>query len=276
MTDSMMTCAECDALLPDYLEEELGAHARTTVEGHAASCARCQGILRDIDAIRSEAAQLPELEPSHDLWLGIEARIQPVVVPIATQRGWASPSRRMMALAASLLIVVSSSVTYLATRSLNSGTQQPERAAETQNVVNRQIASQPKPVDGAPSPSAGVAAQPSVQPSLEPPSQHVRGDRAVRSSLVSAASVSPSASEIALAPEIQQLQQTLRQRREQLDPATVKVVEDNLNLIDAALKQAREALSRDPASGFLNEQMDNVLHKKIQLLRTVALLPSRS
>jgi len=43
-----------------------------------------------------------------------------------------------------------------------------------------------------------------------------------------------------------------------------------------AVKQARAALQRDPASGFLTEQLDNALQKKAELLRTVALLPSRS
>jgi hypothetical protein len=56
----------------------------------------------------------------------------------------------------------------------------------------------------------------------------------------------------------------------------VKIVEDNLALIDAAVKQARDALQRDPASGFLTEQLDNALQKKIELLRTVTALPSRS
>ena len=82
--------------------------------------------------------------------------------------------------------------------------------------------------------------------------------------------------EISLAPQIVQLQQMLKQRRDQLDPSTIKVVEDNLALIDAAVKQARAALMRDPASGFLTEQLDNALQKKLELLRTVALLPSRS
>ena len=68
----------------------------------------------------------------------------------------------------------------------------------------------------------------------------------------------------------------LKQRRDQLDPSTIKVVEDNLALIDAAVQQARAALLRDPASGFLTERLDNALQKKIELLRTVAQMPSRS
>jgi hypothetical protein len=68
----------------------------------------------------------------------------------------------------------------------------------------------------------------------------------------------------------------LKLKRNELDPSTVQVVEDNLNLIDVAVKQARAALLKDPASGFLIERLDNALQKNVELLRTVALLPSKT
>jgi len=52
------------------------------------------------------------------------------------------------------------------------------------------------------------------------------------------------------------------------------VIEQNLRIIDAAVKQSRAALARDPKSGFLADQLNNALDKKVELLRTVALLPS--
>ena len=86
--------------------------------------------------------------------------------------------------------------------------------------------------------------------------------------------MAPTPSEVAFAGEIVQLQTVLTERRSQLDPETVKVVEDNLKLIDTAVKRAKSALSKDPASSFLTRQLDNALQKKVELLRTVALLPS--
>jgi predicted anti-sigma-YlaC factor YlaD len=69
MTDrQMMTCAQVDAALLDYLEETLDGIARAQVDEHVASCLRCNSLLRDIGAIRAEAGQLPELTPSRDLW----------------------------------------------------------------------------------------------------------------------------------------------------------------------------------------------------------------
>ncbi|MEO5902997.1 MAG: hypothetical protein ABIQ55_03190, partial [Gemmatimonadaceae bacterium] len=87
-------------------------------------------------------------------------------------------------------------------------------------------------------------------------------------------SAPPTAPELAFSGEIDQLQSVLVERRAQLDPETLKVVEDNLKLINTAVQRARSALLRDPASGFLTRQLDNALRKKVDLLRTVALMPS--
>ncbi len=58
--------------------------------------------------------------------------------------------------------------------------------------------------------------------------------------------------------------------------ATVLVIEQSLKIIDAAVRQSRAALARDPNSGFLADQLNHALDKKVELLRTVALLPSRT
>ncbi|MEO8194341.1 MAG: zf-HC2 domain-containing protein [Gemmatimonadales bacterium] len=290
-----LNCAACDELFPEYFEGELDAPRRAMVEAHAQVCARCQGFIRDITGISDEAASLPELAPSRDLWQGIEARIQPEVVPIGERHRAAGWSRRMLSLAAAALIVVSSSVTYFATRSLGDRSA-PVRVVEAPRDVpivgtgdeigSGRTTASPESQNGtagAGSPNAGSAAGAGA-PTRSAPTQSapnvgrsVERAAAPRTSLASAAKpAATSASELALAPEIARLQQTLKLRRSQLDPTTVQVVEDNLKVIDVAVKQARAALARDPASGFLTEQLDNALQKKIELLRTVAMLPSRS
>jgi hypothetical protein len=64
------------------------------------------------------------------------------------------------------------------------------------------------------------------------------------------------------------------QRKTQLDPSTVAIIEKNLEIIDAAIAQSRAALARDPASMMLSEQLTHALDKKVELLRTAALLPA--
>jgi hypothetical protein len=62
-------------------------------------------------------------------------------------------------------------------------------------------------------------------------------------------------------------------RRSELDSSTVAVLERNLLIIDEAIRQSREALARDPNSPFLGRALTTALDRKLELLRTAALLP---
>jgi hypothetical protein len=54
----------------------------------------------------------------------------------------------------------------------------------------------------------------------------------------------------------------------------VAIIERNLQIIDAAIAQSRAALARDPASQMLDQQLTHALDKKVELLRTAAMLPA--
>lgn len=286
MSERHLTCAECDELFPDYFEGELDAARSAMVDAHASSCARCQGLIRDIRAISQSAASLTDLAPSRDLWKGIEERIQPAVVSIGQRREGIHVSRRLLGIAAAALVVISSSITYVATRGTAPSGKRPVRVVEAPRDIpvpgsSDEITSR-APAIAAPAASSGASAPATsnarqTAPAAKTPRQPSFGGTTSGSSRNSlAANRATTAGEKAIAPEIEQLQALLKERRDQLDPSTVKIVEDNLALIDAAVKQAREALMKDPASGFLTQQLDGALQKKVQLLRTVATLPSRS
>jgi hypothetical protein len=76
--------------------------------------------------------------------------------------------------------------------------------------------------------------------------------------------------------EIARLQLLIDQRRNQLDPVTVAVIEKNLKVIDTAIAECKKAIAGDPASGFLIESLNQSLRSKVELMRTAALLPSRT
>jgi hypothetical protein len=76
--------------------------------------------------------------------------------------------------------------------------------------------------------------------------------------------------------EIARLRKLVDERRNQLDPATVAVIEKNLRVIDVAIIESRKAIARDPASRFLIESLNQSLDTKIELLRIAAALPNRS
>jgi len=281
MTDrQMMTCEKLDGVLLEYLEETLDPGTRAAVDEHVAGCLRCNAMLRDIGSIRAEAAQLPELAPSRNLWTGIAARIEPTVVPLSHARG--EPRRNwipLAAAAAAALVVATSGITYLATsRSMRSAA---VAAVPKSTTRPQQITPSPAVVDspsestasGAVSPAPStveVASSGTAEPSTPRPAPR----EATLASRRNQAAVS--ASDIAYGDEIARLQNVITQRRRELDPATVTVIEQSLRIIDAAVRQSRAALARDPKSGFLTDQLNNALDKKIELLRTVALLPSRT
>jgi hypothetical protein len=66
---------------------------------------------------------------------------------------------------------------------------------------------------------------------------------------------------------IADLEQLLARHRDELDPATVRVIEQNLQVIDAAAARARQALVADPASRYLNGHLATQLKRKLTLLR---------
>jgi hypothetical protein len=68
----------------------------------------------------------------------------------------------------------------------------------------------------------------------------------------------------------------LATRRSELDTATVRVLEENLTIIDRAIDQSRQALVRDPNSTFLIDHLNSALGRKVELLRTATLIPSSS
>lgn len=66
---------------------------------------------------------------------------------------------------------------------------------------------------------------------------------------------------------VAELQRTLAANRGHLDTATVRSVEQSLAVIDRAIGEARAAIQRDTANGYLNGQIAANLKKKLSLLR---------
>lgn len=70
--------------------------------------------------------------------------------------------------------------------------------------------------------------------------------------------------------ELTALQETLREHRDQLAPETVRILEENLRIIDDAIQEARAALANDPQSGMLAELLRSAYQRKLDLLKQVA------
>jgi hypothetical protein len=113
MTNTSFTCDDFDAALSPLLEGDLEADAQGAAESHAAECRRCGSVLADVGDVRADAARLPLLRPSRDLWDGISARIEAPTIDVRARsrvREWQRPSR--LAAAAVLLIAATATTTW--------------------------------------------------------------------------------------------------------------------------------------------------------------------
>jgi anti-sigma factor RsiW len=62
----------------------------------------------------------------------------------------------------------------------------------------------------------------------------------------------------------------VRAQKNQLSPETLRIVEQNIAVIDAALQEARDALSADPGNVALSQIVLATYEKKLDLLRRAA------
>ena len=63
------------------------------------------------------------------------------------------------------------------------------------------------------------------------------------------------------------LERVLSEGRDQLDPKTLKVIEENLRIIDRAIAEARSAIAADPANSYLRSQVAANMRRKLDILR---------
>jgi len=284
MTYEPMTCDGMADQLVSYLEGELLEPTRLALEAHAATCAECGSLLADLDAIRREAAALPTLQPSRDLWTGITARIDTPVValedarrtrPAIMRRAWLRP-----AVAAAALVLVTAGVTHYFTRAsiesdtLAAGRGQPSPVAQVGTPVRTQPGSDLVPPSTGSLGSFETSAPESEAPRTTRTTRATAGSNPV-AQLASAVPVMKETQPV-YDQEISKLRAIVKERRAQLDPSTIAVLEQSIAVIDSAIAQSRAALAKDPASGFLATQLNHSLEKKVELLRTAALLPSRT
>ncbi len=87
---------------------------------HRSACDECAAVWLDLERISAEAARLPRLTPSRDLWAGIESRLTTShdilpAIPRA-RRSWLQRPQVRLAVAASLLVAATAGVTWSVAR----------------------------------------------------------------------------------------------------------------------------------------------------------------
>lgn len=242
-----MTCERAMAQLADWLDGRLDDAAARAVQGHVSGCANCGAVLASLDVQDADGASLPVLAPSRDLWPAIAGRIESPTVALADHRSSTVRPRRFgwvaQLAAASALVAVTAGVTWKAAIMVASAGG--SVASSATRIVMRDVG---RTGDMLYASDRDVGTRNSDRVPVEVTYDH----------------------------ELSALRRAVAERRSDLAPATVAVLDKNIKLIDRAIAQSRAALASDPASTMLSEQLTVALDKKLQLLRTVALLPSRS
>jgi anti-sigma factor RsiW len=221
--------------LSDYLDDELAPEQRAALAAHLEGCAECSATLADLRRVVARARTLESTGPATDLWPGIARRIGAASSPARAQ-----PRERFRRLTFSLPQLLAAGIALMV---LSGGSVWLLRPGHTA-AVGTSIAARPAP---APTPAtAGAGTAVSWQRRAAP-----GYDAAVA-----------------------ELQQVLDEGRGRLDTATVRVLEQNLKVIDQAIEQARRAVAADSANAYLNSHLAETMRRKLDLLRQAASLVS--
>jgi hypothetical protein len=214
--------------LSEYIDGDLAARERARLESHLEACGGCRETLAELRAVVARAAALEDAPPDHDLWSGVEQRLEPrlrgggrAFVRPSLPRRFSFTLPQLMA-AGLALMVLSGGLVWLARLG--------GPATDFDPVVAREQSVEVRPANFA----------------------ETHYDEAIAD-----------------------LEQTLRSGRARLDPATVRVVEENLQAIDRAIEQCRSALEADPANTYLNSHLADAKKRKLALLRRATALATR-
>jgi anti-sigma factor RsiW len=104
----------------------------------------------------------------------------------------------------------------------------------------------------------------------------VPGSLAGRGDSVTTYAASNAAPDNAALKDIEDLRGILASGREQLDPATVRSLEESLTIIDLAIRQAKRALEADPHNPYVRAHLDETMRRKVDFLRRATILASAS
>jgi hypothetical protein len=224
-------------LLNDFIDGDLGVEQAMMVEAHLESCAVCAEEVEALLALQAQVSALPlQITPPRDLWKDIAERIQPV------QPGGVIPIRsavrppRLRWHTWTAMAAAASVLIALSSAVTVQLLTRPEAPAA--------VATAPDPVPAETRPRTAMAA-------FEPMEREYLHTLA-------------------------ELEAELQARRGSLSPQSVAVIEENLQIIDQAILEIREALRTDSASVELPLLLSGVYRARVDLLESVLRLNAQS
>lgn len=214
--------------LSDYIDDDMDASERAALEAHLAGCAACSSTLADLRTVVDEAASLEDRPPERDLWPGIAARLEGRGPAVVPLEARRAAGSRFRLSLPQLAAAV------LAALLIGVG--------GTWIALERGQPGGPTVAEGPADPSGEPATSPFVP-------------------------VSESAGGASYAEAVAELEAMLEQRRDRLDPETLRAVEQNLAIIDQAIGEIRVALEQNPDDPYLNRHLATTMKRKVDVLR---------
>jgi predicted anti-sigma-YlaC factor YlaD len=228
--------------LSEYLDGELNKMDRDALEAHLGGCAECSALLEEIRAVTVRAGSLDDRPPARDLWAGIAERI-------GASSGMDIPTPRASA------VSIESAPSFrrkLFARRVTLGLPQLAAAAIALVVASGAV------VGSFIGSGTGSAARGS---STVP----------VGAGVVTVANLSDLGG-ARYDSAVAELEQALSANKGNLDSTTVRIIRQNIAIIDQAIDQAQRALAADPANSYLSNHLAGTLKRKVELLRRATAL----
>ena len=228
--------------LSAYIDGDLTADETRAVSDHLAACADCRAVVSDLERLRTHVRAWADepAAPAVDLWPGVATRLAPRATSHSMTTGAPAAEpvarlawyRRRVSLGLPELALAASLVAGLAGALVSQRAVSPARQEGPPPVLAER-----EPLDA---PDAGVAT----------------------------ASFADAQYDAA----VSDLEKALAKGRGRLDTSTIAIVEQNLQIIDRAIEQAREALAADPANSYLSGHLVETRRRKLDLLRRATAL----
>lgn len=112
-----MKCLTARKWISEYIDGELDAAHKATLEEHCAQCADCQKLMKDFQKITSRAKELDPHSPPETIWAKIQEKIPPQEQEVWTlpsqKQSWFRLPRRSYVLSAALLLVVVAGLVFI-------------------------------------------------------------------------------------------------------------------------------------------------------------------
>lgn len=226
--------------LSEYMDGDLTGEETAALETHLDECLACRDVLAGLREVARATAGLRDREPETDLWPDIRERIGGTTVRVEAGADVVPlvSTRRPRRLSFSVPQLLAASIAMMAV--------------------------------------SGGAVWLATRTAATAPEQSMAQVTNVSGSFSADAAILVSSVEQEYRQAITELERDFEARRDRLDPETVRVVEENLQVIDDAIAEARAALARDPANGYLFRHLDQTLTRKVDLLRRAASATVRS